>query len=165
MLAAITRDFDALAGVDLHLTWTQRLRAALLAIHVHNQQHPVLAELLVTDAPRPLQAYRTTEQLIGLLVEAGFNRNLSVDIVGVIQLQLSGLLLLEARSARDGREPAVEARRAELRLLDLPASDFPNIIASVGHVARVDTDVWRTLAIDIIVGGVAGLLAESAKSS
>jgi AcrR family transcriptional regulator len=158
MLATTTRDFDALAGVDPHLPWTERLRAALLAVHAHNRRHPVLGELLLADSTCPAEVYRTTEQLIGLLVEAGFQRDVAADVVRVIQLQQAALLRIEAKASRDRRDPAVEARRAELRLLDLPASDFPSILASATHMARLDVDMWRELAADIIVGGVAALL-------
>src|SRR3979411_2550735 len=51
MLAALLDDFDVLAGIHPGLTWTERLRAALLSIHAFNRRHPVLAQLLLTSAP------------------------------------------------------------------------------------------------------------------
>jgi len=160
MLAALMEDFDVLAGVAAHLPWTERLRAALLAIHDYNRRHPVLAELLLTDAPRPPAAWRTTERLLGLLREAGLGSARASDVAGIIMQQQVALLLHEARALRDAPPPEVAARRRELQLLDLPGDAFRNILASAHHLARGGGATWRTLATDIIVRGIASLVAD-----
>jgi AcrR family transcriptional regulator len=157
MLAALMDDFDVLAGVDPGLPWAERLRAALLAIHAFNRRHPVLAQLLVTSAPRPPAMFRTTERLIGLLLEAGFSPQAAVEVARVLIQQQEGLLLLETGSVRSSQTPDAAARQAELRLLELPQTEFPNVVAFAHQMSRLDLDHWRDVATDIIVRGVAEL--------
>ncbi len=161
MLAELMEDVDVLAGVAADLPWTERLRAALLALHAYNRQHPVLAELLITDAPRPPAAWRTTERLLGVLREAGVGSAGASEVVSIIIQQQAALLLREARALRDAQPPEVAARRRELQLLDLPENAFPNIHASAHDLARVGGATWQTLATDIIVRGIASLVAET----
>jgi TetR/AcrR family transcriptional regulator, tetracycline repressor protein len=159
MLAAILDDFDVLAGVDPRLPWTERLRAALLSLHAFNRRHPVLAELLLSDAPRSPAVFRTTERLIGLLLEAGFPAAMAVEAARVVLHQQDGLLLMEAGSAREASTSDAAARQAELRLLELPADEFPSVVAFAQRLSRVDIDHFRDVATEITVGGLTALLA------
>jgi AcrR family transcriptional regulator len=158
MLTALMDDFDVLEGVDPELPWPERLRAAVLSIHDFNRRHPVLGQLLVTGAPRPSAAFRTTERLIGLLLEAGFQPPMAVEVARVVIQQQEGLLLLEAAAARTDGTADTAARRAELRLLELPPDQFPNILAFAQQISSLDLDRWRDVATDIIVRGVTALL-------
>lgn len=159
MLAALLDGFDVLAGIDPRGPWTERLRAGLLSVHAFNRRHPVLAELLLTGAPRPPAVYRTTERLIGLLLEAGFPPQMAVEVARIVIHQQNGLLLVEAGSARAVHTSGVSARQAELRLLELPAGEFPSVVGFAHQISRVDLDSWRDVATDITVRGLAALLA------
>ena len=159
MLAALLDAFDVLAGIDPRLPWTERLRAGLLSLHAFNRRHPVLAELLLTGAPRPPAVFRTTERLIGLLLEAGFPAQMAVDVARIVIHQQDGLLLVEAGSARAARGSDAAARQAELRLLELPATEFPSVVAYAQQISRLDLDNWRDVATDITVRGLTALLA------
>jgi AcrR family transcriptional regulator len=159
MLAALLDDFDVLAGIDPRLPWTERLRAALLGLHAFNRGHPVLAELLLTSAPRPPAVFRTTERLIRLLLEAGFPPETAVEVARIVVQQQDGLLLLETGSARAGQASDTAARQAELRLLELPANEFPHVVAFARQISRLDLDHWRDVATDITVRGLTELLA------
>jgi TetR/AcrR family tetracycline transcriptional repressor len=159
MLAALLDDFDVLDGVDRRLAWTERLRAALLSVHAFNRCHPVLAQLLLTSAPRPPAVFRTTERLIGLLREAGFPPPTAVEVARVVIHQQDGLLLLEAGSVRGAHASDTAARQAELRLLELPANEFPSVVAFAQQMSRRDLDHWRDVATDITVRGLTALLA------
>jgi TetR/AcrR family tetracycline transcriptional repressor len=161
MLAALLDEFDVLNSVDPELPWAERLRSALLSVHDFNRRHPVLAQLLATTARRPPAFFRTTERLIGLLLEAGFRPQAAVEVTRVIIQQQEGLLLLEAAAARTDRSTDVVARRAELRLLELPPDQFPNVLAFAQQISRLDLDRWRDLATDIIVRGVVALSSRS----
>lgn len=165
MLAALMDDFDVFAGIDPGLPWTERLRAALLSVHGFNRRHPILAPLLLTSAPRPPAVFRTTERLIGLLLEAGFPPQTAVDVARIVIHQQDGLLLLEAGSARAAHTSGSAARQAELRLLELPAHEFPTVVAFAHQISRLDFDQWRDVATDITVRGLTALLAAHNGSS
>lgn len=160
MLAALLDAFDVLAGTDPQLPWTERLRAGLLSLHAFNRRHPVLAELLLTGAPWPPAVFRTTERLIGLLLEAGFPAQMAVEVARIVIHQQDGLLLVEAGSARSAHRSGAAARQTELRLLELPANEFPSVVAFAQQISRVDLDSWRDVATDITVRGLTALLAE-----
>jgi AcrR family transcriptional regulator len=157
MLAALLDDFDVLAGIDPGLPWTERLRAALLSIHAFNRLHPVLAQLLLTSAPRPPAVFRTTERLLGLLLEAGFPPPTAVEIARIVIHQQDGLLL-EAGAAGSIHTSDAAARQAELRLLALPATEFPQVVSFAHQISRLDLDRWRDVATDITVRGLTSLL-------
>jgi hypothetical protein len=122
----------------------------------------VLAELLITDAPRPQAALRMTERLLGLLRKAGLGRECASELAGILIQQQVALLLVEARALRATLSPASAARRRELQLLDLPAEAFPNILAAAQQLAQDDGTTWPTLATDIIVRGVESLVDDQA---
>jgi AcrR family transcriptional regulator len=164
MLAALLDDFDVLAGIDPRLGWTERLRAALLSVHAFNRLHPVLAELLLTSAPRPPAVFRTTERIIDLLLEAGFPTQTAVEVAGIVIHQQDGLLLLEAGSARAAHTSHTAARKAELRLLELPANEFPRVVAFAQQISHLDLDHWHDVATDITVRGLSALLASIDRS-
>ena len=105
MVAALLEDVDVRADAAAELPWTERLRAALLAIHDYNRSHPVLAELLLTDAPRPPAAWRTIEHLLGLLREAGLGSARASEVASILMQQQIALLLLEARALRAAPPP------------------------------------------------------------
>jgi AcrR family transcriptional regulator len=159
MLAALLDAFDVLAGIDPVLPWAEQLRGALLSLHAFNRCHPVLAQLLLSDAPRPPVVFRTTERFIGLLLKAGFPPQMAVEVARIIIHQHDGLLLVEAGSARAGHTSGAAARQAELRLLELPANEFPSVVAFSQQISRLDLDNWRDLATDITVRGLTALLA------
>jgi TetR/AcrR family tetracycline transcriptional repressor len=159
MLAALMDDFDVLADVDPRRAWTDRLRAALLNVHAFNRRHPVLAELLLTGAPRPPGVFRTTERLIDLLLGAGFPARTAVEVASIVLHQQDGLLLMEAGSARAAHATEAAVRQAELRLLELPATEFPSVVAFADQIARLDVDQLRDVATDITVRGLTALLA------
>jgi AcrR family transcriptional regulator len=159
MLAALLDAFDMFAGVDPRLPWTERLRAGLLSVHAFNRRHPVLAELLLTSASRPPAVFRTTERLIGLLLEAGFPAGTAVEAARIVIHQQDGLLRFEAASVRAAAMSETAARQTELRLLELPATEFPSVVAFAQQISRLDLDRWRDLATDITVRGLTALLA------
>ena len=160
MLAALMDDFDVFAGIDPGLPWTERLRAALLSLHAFNRRHPVLAQLLLTSGPRPPAVFRTIERLVGLLLEAGFPPQTAVELARIVIHQQDGLLLLETGSARAALTSDAAARQAELRLLELPAKEFPNVVGFAHQISRLDLDQWRDMATDITVRGLTALLME-----
>jgi hypothetical protein len=123
----------------------------------------VLAQLLLTGAPRPPAVFRTTERLIGLLLEAGFPPRMAVEVARIVIHQQDGLLLLEAGSARAVDGPGAAARQAELRLLELPVDQFPSVVGFAQQIARVDLDTWRDVATDITVRGLTALLAAQSR--
>ena len=70
--------------------------------------------------------------------------------------------MVEAGSARAGRRSDVAARKAELRLLDLPGNEFPNVLAFAHQISHLDLDHSRDVATDITVKGVTAVLAAEA---
>src|SRR2546429_492488 len=106
------------------------------------------------DVARTPGGFRTTERLIGLLLEAGFPAQMAVEVARIVIHQQDGLLLVEAGSARAAHRSGAAARQTELRLLELPANEFPSVVTFAQQISRVDLDNWRDVATDITVRGL-----------
>jgi hypothetical protein len=82
-----------------------------------------------------------------------------VEAARIVIHQQDGLLRFEAASVRAAAMSETAARQTELRLLELPATAFPSVVAFAQQISRLDLDRWRDLATDITVRGLTALLA------
>jgi hypothetical protein len=110
------------------------------------------------------------EDLLAILLDAGFPRRQAVVLIRVISNLLAGYLLLRRQdvvpgSARpDDRQVAVIRKQFEVVMLGLPREGFANLVASADDVAEVwlsDPDRWWEDTVDLVVFGLERILERS----
>jgi len=111
--------------------------------------------------------WRMSEDLLAILLEAGFKRREAVVLIRVVSNLISGYLLLlsqddpAVRERLGTHELELLRRRVELAQLSLPPDEFPNIVESAGDMADVwlsNPDRWWRDTVDLIVFGLETML-------
>src|SRR6185436_20055680 len=118
----------------------------------------------------PPACWTMLEALLGILLEAGFERRQAVILIRTISNLLAGYLVLlrqdvvPGSARRDDREVERVRKRFELVLLGLPREGFANLVASADDVAEVwlsDPSQWWENTVDLMVFGLERLLERS----
>jgi hypothetical protein len=121
----------------------------------------------------PLTFWKMSEDLLTILLEAGFERRQAIVLLRVVSNLLAGYLLLLRQDALadatpvDAHELDVIRRRIELAQLSLPRDRFPNLVASASDMADVwlsDPDRWWRDTVDLITFGLERMLERSRTS-
>jgi hypothetical protein len=110
------------------------------------------------------------EDLLGILLDAGFKRRQAIVLIRVLSNLVSGYLLLmrqgapDAAKLNDPQQLDLLRRQVELAQLSLPRDQFPHIVESAREVADVwlsDPDLWWRDTVDLIVFGLERMLERS----
>jgi hypothetical protein len=122
----------------------------------------------------PPAFWKMNEDLLGLLLEAGFERRQAVVLIRAVSNLVSGYLLLmrqdtpEVLEKIDSHEIDLLRRRFELAQLSLPRDRFPHSVESAREVADVwlnDPDLWWRDTVDLLVFGLEKMLERSRAGS
>ena len=173
MTEAVMEGLDLKAGFRPAMTWTDRVRRAMTNYKEQMDARPLALPLSIAySGEGPPAFWRMSDDLLGILLEAGFGRRQAIVLIRVVSNLLSGYLLLmsqEDRSAFEGlgeRDLELLRRRVELTQLSLPPQEFPNIVASAADMADVwltDPDRWWGEIVDLVVFGLATMLEKRRK--
>lgn len=163
LLAAMgDRFFDDLPPLASSGPWSQRLRSVVMSLVESLRRHPASAPLAATRALQCAPGRQLAEDVLGMLLAAGFSNTESSDIA---RTALQTAILLVSEQA--GAEPDVaaaerESVRAAKRdaLASLPADRFPNLVACADALtACEDPDGYFEFGVDLFVAGVDRLQA------
>jgi len=168
MTEAVMEGFDLKVGFRPSMRWTDRVRRAMTNFKEQMDARPLALPLSIAyTGEGPAGFWRMSEDLLGILLDAGFKRREAVVLIRVVSNLLSGYLLLLSQD-----EPAVQEqlgsqelellrRRVELAQLSLPRDEFPNIVESARDMADVwlsNPDRWWRDTVDLIVFGLETML-------
>src|SRR5207253_9528016 len=115
----------------------------------------------------PAGFWRMGEDLLGILLDAGFRRREAVVLIRVVSNLLSGYLLLlrqddpAVREQLGAQDLELLRRRVELAQLSLPRAEFPNIVERARDLADVwlsNPDRWWRDTVDLVVFGLETML-------
>jgi hypothetical protein len=149
------------------MSWSDRLRRAMANFKAHIEARPLALPLAIAyTGENPVGFWRMTEVLLGILLEAGFERREAIVLIRAVSNLLSGYLLLVGQddlgaAGLDAHELELRRRRVELSLMSLPRQEFPNIVESAADMANVwlsDPDNWWRETVDLIVFGLEAIL-------
>lgn len=175
MTEVVMEDFDLKAGFRPSMTWTDRVRRAMTNFKGQMDARPLALSLSIAysgDGPRGF--WRMSEDLLEILLEAGFGRREAIVLIRVVLNLLSGYLLLlrqDDRAAAHGmgsRELELLRRRVELVQMSLPPDEYPHIVRSARDMADIwlrNPDHWWRDTVDLIVFGLETMLARRRKPS
>lgn len=164
MTEAVLDGIDATVGVRPDLAWTERMR---LAINNYKQQmdaRPLALPLSIAyTGEGPPSFWKVLEDLLAILLDAGFGRREAIVLIRLMSNLLAGyLLLFQQEGSADAPQPDSHQldllrRRFALVQLSLPRDQFPNLVESAEDTAEVwlaDPNQWWANTVDLIIFGL-----------
>jgi AcrR family transcriptional regulator len=171
MTEVVLDGLDFTVGFRPSMRWTDRVRRVLLNFKEQMESQPLALPLAIAySGEGPASFWRMNEDMLGILLGAGFRRRQAVVLIRVISNLLSGYLLLMRHSGpnvpeqMDPQDLDLLRRRVELAQLSLPRDRFPHSVESAREVADVwvnDPDLWWRDTVDLIVFGLERMLERS----
>ena len=175
MTEAVLDGLDLRAGFEPSMSWTDRIRMGMMNFRREMDARPLALPLSIAyTGEGPASFWKMSEDLLGLLLDAGFERRDAIVLIRVVSNLLSGYLLLmraggpELTSQLDAQGLEVVRRQIELRQLSLPRDQFPHIVDSARVFADVwigDPDQWWRDTVDLLVFGLERMLERSRSRS
>ena len=171
MTEAVLEGIDTTAGYRPGMTWTERMRLAIDNYKDQIVARPLALPLSIAyDGDGPPAFWKVLEDLLDILLDAGFGRREAIVLIRMISNLLAGYLLLMQQGAPpdalrlDPHRIDLMRRRMVLAQLSLPRDEFPNLVDSAEDTAEVwlaDPNRWWGNTVDLIMFGLEGLLERS----
>jgi TetR/AcrR family transcriptional regulator, tetracycline repressor protein len=163
---------DLTVGFRASMSWTDRVRRALLNFRDQMEERPLALQLQIAYGGDNISAFwRPIEDVLGILLSAGFKPRDAAKLIRIVSNLFAGYLLL-VRPARPNAHPHVNIdrellrKRFELALLSLDRDQFPNTAATARGLADVwgsDPDRWWPDTVDLLVFGLEAILRKGRK--
>ena len=163
---------DLTVGFRASMSWTDRVRRALLNFRDQMDERPLALQLQIAYGGDNISAFwRPIEDVLGILLSARFKPRDAAKLIRIVSNLLAGYLLL-VRPARPNAlqhgniDRELLRKRFELGLLSLPHNQFPNTAATARELADVwasDPDRWWTDTVDLLVFGLEAMLRKGRK--
>src|SRR4051794_19991672 len=169
MTEVVLEGIDVSAGFGLDMTWTDRIRLAIDNYKRQLDARPLALPLSIAyNGEGPPSFWRVLEQLLAILLDAGFGRREAIVLIRMISNVLAGYLLLLQQGAPeegfrrlDDNQIDLLRRRFALSQLSLPRDEFPNLVENAEVTAEVwltDPNAWWADTVDLITFGLERLL-------
>lgn len=175
MTEAVLEGIDATVGFRPEMTWTERMR---LAIDNYKEQivaRPLALPLSIAyTGEGPPSFWKTLEDLLAILIDAGFERREAIVLIRMLSNLLAGYLLILQQGAPsdatevDAHQIDLVRRGFALAMLSLPRDEFPNLVESAEVTAEVwltDPNHWWETTVDLIMFGLERVLERSRDGS
>jgi len=163
---------DLTVGFRASMSWTDRVRRALLNFRDQMDERPLALQLQIAYGGDNISAFwRPIEDVLGILLSAGFKPRDAAKLIRIVSNLLAGYLLL-VRPARlnDHQQGNIDRellrKRFELGLLSLQRDQFPNTVATARGLADVwasDPDRWWPDTVDLLVFGLEAMLRKGGR--
>ena len=168
----VMEGLDLTVGFRASMSWTDRVRRALLNFRDQMDQRPLAIQLQIAYGGDNISAFwRPIEDVLGILLSAGFKPRDAAKLIRIVSNLLAGYLLL-VRPARPNAhqqgniDRELLRKRFELGLLSLQRDQFPNTLATARGLADVwasDPDRWWADTVDLLVFGLEAMLQKGRK--
>ena len=172
MAEAVLEGIDATIGFRPEMTWAERMRLAIDNYKEQMDQRPLFLPLSIAyTGEGPPAFWKVLEDLLAILLDAGFERRDAIVLIRMISSLLAGYLLLLQQGAAptpDARQIDLLRRGFALTLLSLPRDAFPNLVETAEDTAEVwltDPNEWWRNTVDLIVFGLERMLERSRDGS
>jgi TetR/AcrR family tetracycline transcriptional repressor len=175
MTEAVLEGIDVTAGIRPEMTWTERMRLAIDNYKEQIDARPLALPLSIAySGEGTASIWKVLEDLLKILLDAGFRRRDAIIQIRMISVLLAGYLLLLQQDASsevtqlDARQIDLLRRRFALAQLSLPRDQFPNLVESAEETAEVwlsDPHRWWGNTVDLIMFGLERMLERSGDSS
>ena len=171
MTEAVLEGIDATVGFRPEMTWTERMRLAIDNYKEQIDARPLALPLSIAyNGDGPPAFWKVLEDLLAILLEAGFGRRQAIVLIRMISNLLAGYLLLLQQGTPsdavqlDAHQIDLLRRRFALNQLSLPRDEFPYLVESAEDTAEVwltDPDHWWPNTVDLLTFGLERMLERS----
>jgi len=171
MTEAVLEGIDATVGLLPEMTWTERMRLYINNYKEQMDARPLALPLSIAyNGEGPPSFWKVLEDLLAILLEAGFGRREAIVLIRMISNLLAGYLLLLQQDTPseampvDAHQMDLLRRRFALAQMSLPRDEFPNLVESAEDTAEVwltDPDQWWGNTVDLITFGLERMLERS----
>jgi len=171
MTEAVLEGIDATVGFRPDMTWIERMRLAIDNYKEQVDARPLALPLSIAyTGEGPPAFWKVLEDLLAILLDAGFQRREAIVLIRMIANLLAGYLLLIQQGAPsdftqlDAHQIDLLRRRFALAQMSLPRDVFPNLVESAEDTADVwltDPDHWWRNTVDLITFGLERMLERS----
>ena len=168
MTEAVLEGIDPTVGLESGMTWAEQMRLVLDNYKQQLDARPLALPLSIAyNGLGPPSFWRVLEQLLTILLDAGFGRREAIILIRMISNLLAGYLLLLQQGAPsdamplDAHQLDLLRRRFALAQLSLPRDEFPNLVESAEDTAEVwltDPNDWWGHTVDLITFGLERML-------
>ena len=167
MAELVMEGLDLTVGFRASMSWTDRVRRALLNFRDQMDERPLALQLQIAYGGDNISAFwRPIEDVLGILLSAGFKPRDAAKLIRIVSNLLAGYLLLVRPSRPTDRQQGnidreLLRKRFELGLLSLQRDQFPNTVATARGLADVwasDPDRWWPDTVDLLVFGLEAIL-------
>jgi AcrR family transcriptional regulator len=168
MAESVMEGLDLTVGIRASMSWTDQLRRAMLNFRDQMDERPLALQLQIAYSGDNLSAFwRTVEDVLGVLLKAGFEPREAARLIRIVSNLLAGYLLLvrpagpAAHQQGNIRDRELLRKRFELGLLSLHGDQFANSVATARELADVwanDPDRWWPDTVDLLVFGLEAML-------
>jgi AcrR family transcriptional regulator len=175
MTDAVLEGIDATVGFRPQMTWVERMRLAIDNYKGQIDERPLALPLSIAyTGEGPPAFWKVLEDLLAILLDAGFGRREAIVLIRMISNLLAGYLLLLQQGAPsdatplDAHQMDLLRRRFALAQMSLPHDEFPNLVESAEDTAKVwltDPNDWWHNMVDLITFGLERMLERSREAS
>jgi AcrR family transcriptional regulator len=173
MTEVVLEGMDATVGFRPEMTWTERMRLAIDNYKEQIDARPLALPLSIAyDGEGPPGFWKVLEDLLAILLDAGFGRREAIVLIRLLSGLLAGYLLLlrqgEPLDSLDAHQIDLLRKRFTLAQLSLPRDEFPNLVESAEDTAEVwltDPNQWWRNMLDLIMFGLDRMLERSRDGS
>jgi TetR/AcrR family tetracycline transcriptional repressor len=172
MTEAVLAGLDATTGIRADMPWAERLRRYIDNYKEQLDARPLALPLSIAySAEGPPSFWRVLEDLLAILLDAGFERREAIVLIRMISNLLAGYLLLLQQGTPvdapqlDPHQLDLMRRRFALSQMSLPRDEFPNLVESAEDTAEVwltDPNRWWGATVDLITFGLERMLDRTA---
>lgn len=171
MTEAVLAGMDATAGLRPGMSWTERIRLVIRNYKEQMDARPLALPLSIAyTGEGPPSFWSVLEELLAILLDAGFERRKAIVLIRVVSNLLAGYLLLFQQGTASDASPLdphqidLLRRRFALVQLSLPRESFPNLVESAEDTAEVwltNPDQWWEDTLDLVTFGLERMLERS----
>jgi TetR/AcrR family transcriptional regulator, tetracycline repressor protein len=168
MAESAMEGLDLTGGFRASMTWTDQVRRAMLNYRDQMAERPLALQLQIAYSGDNLSAFwRPIEDVLGILLSAGFKRRDSASLIRIVSNLLAGYVLLVRPAGPNADQQGnitdreLLRKRFELGLLSLHGDQFPNTVATARELAEVwagDPDRSWPETVDLLVFGLEAML-------
>jgi TetR/AcrR family transcriptional regulator, tetracycline repressor protein len=172
MAELVMEGLDLTIGFRASMTWTHRVRRAMLNFRDQMHERPLALQLQIAYSGDNLSAFwRPIEDVLGILLSAGFKPREAATLIRIVSNLLAGYVLLVSSAGPNANQQGnidrdLLRKRFELGLLSLHRDQFPNTLATARELADVwasDPDRWWPDTVDLLVFGLEAMLRKGRK--